>query len=113
MQLTGKIIAAQPIREGVSAKGNNWQSATYVIEVANGNYTKKIAFDVLNDKIKEFNIQIGETITVSFDIDAHEYNGRWYNGINAWNVTRQTQTGGGKEGSSNAANQAKDDSLPF
>jgi len=25
---------------------------------------------------------------VSFDIDAHEYNGRWFNDISAWNVAR-------------------------
>ena len=25
---------------------------------------------------------------VSFDIDAHEYNGRWFNNIRAWNIQR-------------------------
>lgn len=30
------------------------------------------------------NIQIGAEMTVSFDIDAHEYNGRWFNDIRAW-----------------------------
>ena len=27
-------------------------------------------------------------MVVSFDIDAHEYQGRWYNSIRAWNVQR-------------------------
>jgi hypothetical protein len=40
------------------------------------------------DKLKEFNIQVGDELTVSFDIDAREYNGRWYNDIRAWRVTR-------------------------
>ena len=40
------------------------------------------------DRIKQFNIQMGEDITVSFDIDAHEYNGRWFNEIRAFNVQR-------------------------
>ena len=31
---------------------------------------------------------MGEDITVSFDIDAHEYNGRWFNEIRAYNVSR-------------------------
>jgi hypothetical protein len=40
------------------------------------------------DRIKQFNIQMGEDITVSFDIDAHEFNGRWFNDVRAFNVTR-------------------------
>ena len=43
---------------------------------------------VNDDKIKQFNIQSGEELTVSFDIDAHEYNGRWFNNISAWAVNR-------------------------
>ena len=35
-----------------------------------------------------FNIQQGEDLTIQFDIDAHEYNGRWFNEIRAYNVTR-------------------------
>lgn len=40
------------------------------------------------------NIQMGETLTVSFDIDAHEYNGRWFNDISAWKVERNAVTPG-------------------
>jgi hypothetical protein len=40
------------------------------------------------DRIKQFNIQAGEEITVQFDIDAHEYNGRWFNEIRAYNIMR-------------------------
>lgn len=45
------------------------------------------------DRIKQFNIQPGEEITVQFDIDAHEYNGRWFNEIRAYSVQRG-QAGG-------------------
>ena len=40
------------------------------------------------DKIAQFNIQAGDELTVSFDINAREYNGRWYNDIRAWKVER-------------------------
>ena len=30
-------------------------------------------------------------VVVDFDIDAHEYNGRFYNEIKAWNITRTVQ----------------------
>lgn len=89
MDLTGKIIAVLEPRGGVSNRtGNNWKSQDFVIEVP-GQYPKKCVFTVFGeDRISQFNIQMGEELTVSFDIDAHEYNGRWFNDIRAYNVTR-------------------------
>ena len=89
MDLTGKIIAVLPASSGVSARtGNTWMSQDYVIEVP-GQYPRKCLFRVFGeDRIKQFNIQMGEDVTVSFDIDAHEYNGRWFNDIRAYNVIR-------------------------
>jgi len=89
MELTGKIIAVLTPQSGVSTRtGNPWMSQDYVIEVP-GQYPRRCLFRIFGeDRIKQFNIQQGEEITVSFDIDAHEYNGRWFNDIRAYNVTR-------------------------
>ena len=88
MDITGKIIAVLPTRSGTSAKGTQWSSQTAVIET-HEQYPKKVAFDVLGDKITEFNLQVGEEVTVSFDINAREFNGKWWNSVNAWQVVRQ------------------------
>ena len=89
MELTGRIIAVMEPRSGVSARtGNAWMTQEYVLEVP-GQYPKRCVFNIFGeDRIKQFNIQMGEDITVSFDIDAHEYNGRWFNEIRAYNVSR-------------------------
>ena len=89
MELTGKIIAVLPAQSGVSARtGNNWMSQDYVIEIP-GQYPKKCLFRIFGeDRIKQFNIQQGEDLTVQFDIDAHEFNGRWFNDIRAYNIIR-------------------------
>ncbi len=89
MELTGKIIAVLTAQSGVSARtGNPWMSQEYVLEVP-GQYPRRCVFRIFGeDRIKQFNIQQGEEITVSFDIDAHEYNGRWFNEIRAYNVAR-------------------------
>ena len=89
MDITGKIIAVLPTRSCTSAKGTQWSSQTAVIET-HEQYPKKVAFDVLGDKITEFNLQVGEEVTVSFDINAREYNGKWWNSVNAWHVVRQS-----------------------
>jgi hypothetical protein len=89
MELTGRIIAVLAAQSGVSARtGNSWMSQDYVIEVP-GQYPKRCVFRVFGeDRIKQFNIQMNEDVTIQFDIDAHEYQGRWFNDIRAYNVLR-------------------------
>ena len=81
-----------PTQSGVSQRtGNQWMSREYVIEVP-GQYPKKCFFKVFGeDRLKQFNLRKDETVTVQFDIDAHEYNGRWFNEIQAYNVLRPQQ----------------------
>ena len=109
MELQGKIIVVLPERSGVSQRGNQWRSISYVLETQE-QYPKKLAFDVTNDKIDQLNIQLGEILTVQFDINAREYNGRWFNSVNAWNVIRQAQQataqGGGFSGNVQSGAQA-------
>ena len=109
MEIQGKIIAVLPERSGVSQRGNQWRSISYVLETQE-QYPKKLAFDVTNDKIDQLNIQLGEILTVQFDINAREYNGRWFNSVNAWNVIRQAQQataqGGGFSGNVQSGAQA-------
>lgn len=88
--ITGKIIAVLPTKSGTSARGTQWSSQTAVIET-HEQYPKRVAFDVLGDKITEFNLQVGKEVTVSFDIDARQYQDRWFNSIKAWNVIRPGQ----------------------
>ena len=89
MDITGKVIAIMEARGGVSQRtGNAWMMQEYVIEVP-GTFPRKMMFSIFGeDRIKQFNIQNGEEITVQFDIDAREYNGRWYNDIRAYNIMR-------------------------
>ena len=92
MELTGRIIAVIAVQSGVSARtGNSWMSQDYVIEVP-GQYPKRCVFRIFGeDRIKQFNIQMNEDVTIQFDIDAHEFNGRWFNDIRAYNVIRGQQ----------------------
>ena len=89
MEITGKIIVACEPRGGVSQRtGNNWKMQEFVLETQE-QFPRKCMFSVFGeDRLREFNIQVGEVVTVSFDIDAREYNGRWYNDIRAWRVQR-------------------------
>ena len=88
MELSGKVIAVLEPRGGVSKTGNAWKVQEYVIET-HEQYPRKMCFDVFGEeKINQFNIQVGEELTVHFDIDAREWQGRWFNSIRAWKVDR-------------------------
>ena len=89
MDIQGKIIFASEVRGGVSQRSSaSWQAQDFVIET-HEQYPKKCCFTVFGeDRLKQFNLQVGEEVTVSVDIDAHEYQGRWFNDIRAWRVQR-------------------------
>ena len=89
MELSGKIIAALEPRGGVSQRtGNTWKSQEFVIET-HEQYPKHCVFRVFGeDRLRDFDLKVNEEVTVSFDIDAHEYQGRWCNDITVWRVQR-------------------------
>lgn len=95
MEITGKIIQVLEKRSGTSSRsGNAWASQDYVLEFVDGNsqFPRHMVFNVFGeDRISQMNIQVGQTLTVSFDVDAHEYQGRWFNNIRAWRVVTASE----------------------
>ncbi len=88
MEISGKIIAVLPLQQGTSKAGNPWQSQSYVLETQE-QYPKKVCFEIFGeDRIKNNSCQIDELVTVSFDIESREFNGRWYTSVRAWKVAR-------------------------
>ena len=87
MKTNGKVIEILPIATG-EGKNGTWKSQDYVIE-QEGQYAKKVCFNVFGEKIDEYKIQLNSQVEVEFDIESREYNGRWYTTIKAWKVTTQ------------------------
>ena len=89
MEITGIII--QKLREssGTSAKtGMPWKNAEFLMEIP-GEYKRHINFKVRDGQynlIARFEALIGKMATVSFNIEAHEAIGRWFNEVLARGV---------------------------
>lgn len=93
MEFTGRIIAVLPEKGGTSRNGNEWKTQEYVIE-NHDQYPRKMCFNIFGaDKIAQFNIKAGEELTVHFDIDCREWQGRWFNDLRAWKVERVAAAG--------------------
>lgn len=87
MEITGKIIQVLPEQGGVSkTSGKEWRLQAYVLETQE-QYPKKVHFEIFgDDRIKSNQCNIDDMVTVSFDIESREFNGRWYTSIRAWRV---------------------------
>ena len=84
MELEGKISVVMPAASGVSqSTGNQWMSQEYVMAYYWFPNQTNPSFIVLRafgeDRIKQFNLQPNDEVRVRFHIEAHEYNGRWFN----------------------------------
>ena len=92
MELEGKISVVMPAASGISqSTGNPWMSQEYVMAYywfPNQTNPSFIVMRVFGeDRIKQFNLQENDEVRVRFHIEAHEYNGRWFNEIRIDSVT--------------------------
>lgn len=88
MEITGTIKNVFPKQTGTSKTGKTWEKQEFLMEIP-GLYPKRVLFTTIGaDKIQRIapNLVQGETRTVFFDIDCHEYNGRFYNSVTAYSV---------------------------
>ncbi len=114
MELTGKITQVLPEKSGNSARGP-WRKQEYVIEIP-GDYPKQVCFMVWGDKVDQLKITEGEELTVHFDLESREYNGRWYTDVKAWRVDRSEAAAGSDAGAPPASDEPPpltDDDVPF
>ncbi|MCM1222155.1 MAG: DUF3127 domain-containing protein [Lachnospiraceae bacterium] len=62
-----------------------WKKKEYVLETQE-QYPRKVCFQLFNDKVDQFPLQVGQDVKVGIDIESREYNGRWYTQVSAYNV---------------------------
>ena len=84
--LTGKIKIIQEAKTFDSG----FTKREMVVVVEDGKYPQEINIEFVQDKINLLdNLQVGQEVTVSFDIRGREYNGRYFNNLQGWKVTPQ------------------------
>lgn len=110
MEIKGKVIEVLDTQQGVSKSGKPWKKKEYVIETYD-TYPRKVCFAMMNDNADKYPLRNGQDVIVHFDINANEYNGRWYNSINGWKIEyiNSDNTQPGTHQSASAA----DDDMPF
>ncbi len=90
MEIKGTIIQALPEQSGISKAGNAWKKREYVIENNEGQFPRKVCFTCFGENADRIQLQPGQHVTVHFDLESREYNGRWYTEVRAWRADIDT-----------------------
>ncbi|MBQ0154365.1 MAG: DUF3127 domain-containing protein [Bacteroidales bacterium] len=86
---SGKITHVLPLQEGVSKAGKAWCSQSFVIEVPDDKYPTNLCFELYgSERIQKNPVKEGDEVTVSFDPESREWNGRWFTSLRAWKVEK-------------------------
>jgi hypothetical protein len=88
MEIIGKVAQLLPLVTGQGRNGE-WRKQEFVLEIAEGQFPKKICFSLWGDKIDQAGLRVGENAKVFFDLESREYNGRWFTEAKAWRVEKQ------------------------
>ena len=88
MDIKGKIIQKLEPQGGVSKAGNQWKKQEYVLETLDS-YPKKVKFDFFGDRADQYVFEVGDIITLSYDIESREFNGRWYTDIRGFKAVKE------------------------
>lgn len=84
-ELKGKITHINPVQEFPSG----FSKREFVIEMQDGKYPQAIKFDCIKEKAALLDdVQIGDEVTVHFDIRGSEYKGRHYVNLHAWKLLK-------------------------
>lgn len=86
MEIQGRIVAVLAQRNGTSARGTDWALQEYVLET-HDQYSKKVCFEVFGaDRIARFGVRVGQEVTVFFDLESREWQGKWFTSVRAYDV---------------------------
>jgi len=111
LEFKGSISAILPVATGESQKGE-WKSIDFVVKETSGDYPQSASFRLFGiDKVENFikYNNVGDAVTVSFNLKSREYQGKHYTSLDAWKVFKDNAV------QSNAPLDSieEEDDLPF
>lgn len=71
-----------PIRKGVRNDGTEWQSQEFVFEYYEHEtdwWSNKVLLSVMNDRIAEYDLHVGDEVLIGFGHNVRDWNGKVFN----------------------------------
>lgn len=97
MKITIKILSVATTYEGKSRTSGLPCKSVEVVGEKPGMRTQKVVFKVFDNsenftKLSRMDLKVGAIRTMSYSFCAHEYEGKWYNQIDAWDACPADET---------------------
>lgn len=92
MEIKGTIVQVLPPQSGISKAGNAWKKQEYILENNEGQFPRKICFTCFGQTADTIQLQVGQRIIASFDVESREYNGRWFTEARLWRAVPDEAT---------------------
>jgi len=85
LEIIGRIHSILQPQSG-SGKNGQWVKQEFVIETQE-QFPKKVCLEAWNDKVGILKtLQQGTQVTVSFNPESREFNGKWYTNLRVWKL---------------------------
>jgi hypothetical protein len=84
MYIQGKVIATFESQSGESPRGT-WKKREFLLETF-AKVPKKVNLCLRGDMVDTIQINVGDRLKVSIDLESREHNGRWYTEVRAWKL---------------------------
>lgn len=86
MEIEGRISQLLPVQSGISTRtGSPWTSQEFILEYfwwPNQTFPTRLSTRVFGEeRIKQYNLQVGDEVKIRYHIEGHEVNGRWFNEV--------------------------------
>tara|TARA_Y100000401_G_scaffold69819_1_gene55966 strand:- start:3313 stop:3672 length:360 start_codon:yes stop_codon:yes gene_type:complete len=94
LSLKGEITKIAKLETGTSKAGKEWKKLGFVI-TTEGDYPKDVYFTVFGEeKTSNFMTynRVGQIVEVFFNINAREFNNKWYTDLGAWKIVSEKIT---------------------
>lgn len=91
MDFQGTLKSVSTPETITSKAGKTYNKVTFVLNLPQegAQYPQTIAIETLNDNVINYicNCPIGTALVVRCDVEAREWQGKFFNSLKAWNVT--------------------------
>lgn len=97
MEFIGRIAKVFDVKTGLKQDKSEWKSQEFIFEYfenENDRYSDKVVLKVMNDRIAEYDLHVGEEVRIGFGHNVREWNGTYYNDIRIYKFEKMMKDAG-------------------
>ena len=120
LEIKGELTKFLEPQTGETKAGGTWTKQSFLVKT-DAEYNNLYCFEVFGDE-KVQNLtkyqKVGDTVTVEFNVNCNEYQGKYYTALSAWKISKDTNANNvtvneTKVFETTAVLNQVDDDLPF